>query len=338
MSFQTRAIAWLLVSRVTRFVRAGSLAVIALVAVPVLSACDTSPGAAALVGSNRITTDALQTQVNQSLEGGQLQSQSGFDQAAFTRQLLAHMINVRLLAAAAATHDVTVTQKDIDGQTAVFVKQAGSLKSLQQQAASGGVTAAQLPGFIRFAALEQKLSGALVADMTASPAQLAAEYQKNIDQFDQFEIAQIVVRSKARAEQILHSVRKHPGSFASYARSDSIDTATKSKGGLVGFVGRTALQQALGVSTPPKEGTFALAHTSSGYIVVHLISRRVQPESAVTQQLKASLFSSQAQSLLDKAISAEAARLGVHVSPRYGRWDASTDSVVAVTSPVSSSG
>jgi hypothetical protein len=326
------------VSRVTRVVRAGSLAVVVLVAVPALSACDTSPGAAALVGTNRITTDALQTQVNESLSGGDVQSQAGFDQASFTRQLLAHMINVRLLAAAAATHDVTVTQKDIDSQTAAFIKQAGSLKSLQQQAASGGVTVAQLPGFIRFAALEQKLSGALVADMTATPAQLAAEYQKNIDQFDQFEIAQIVVRSHARAQQILRSVRRHPGSFASYARSDSIDTATKHTGGLVGFVGRTALQQALGLSHPPTAGSFAIGRTSSGYIVVHVISRRVQPESAVTNQLKQSLFSPQAQALLAKAIATEADRLGVHVSPRYGRWDASTDSVVAVTSPVSSSG
>jgi hypothetical protein len=319
-------------------VRAGSLAIIALVASLALSACDTSPGAAALVGSNRITTDALQKQVNESLSGGQLQSQSGFDQASFTRQLLAHMINVRLLAAAAATHKVSVTQQDITSQTAAFVKQAGSLQALQQQAASGGVTKAQLPGFIEFAALEQKLSGALVADLTATPAQLTAEYQKNIDQFDQFEIAQIVVKSKARAEQILRSVRKNPGSFASYARSDSLDTTTRDKGGLVGFVGRTALQKALGISNPPKAGAFATAHSSSEYVVVHVISRKVQPESAVTQQLKQSLFSSQAQTLLSKAISAEADRLGVHVSPRYGRWDASTDSVVAVTSPVSSSG
>jgi hypothetical protein len=332
------AITWLPVFSVKRVARAGSLAVIVLVAVPVLSACDTSPGAAALVGTNRITTDALQKQVDESLSGGQLQSQTGFDQAAFTRQLLGHMINVRLLASTAAAHDVAVSQQDVANQTAAFVKQAGSLKTLQQQAASGGVTAAQLPGFIAFAALEQKLSGALVADLKATPAELAAEYQKNIDQFDQFQIAQIVVTSRSRAEQILHNVRKHPDSFASYARSDSIDTATKNSGGQVGFVGRTALQQALGGSTPPATGTFALAHTSSGYIVIHVISRRVQPQSAVTNQLKQSLFSSQAQTLLNKAISVQAARLGVHVSPRYGRWDSNTDSVVAITSPVSKSG
>jgi hypothetical protein len=88
----------------------------------------------------------------------------------------------------------------------------------------------------------------------------------------------------------------------------------------------------------PKPGTFRLAQSSGQYVVLHIIRRRVQPLSAVEPQLKASLFSSRAAGLLQAAVTAEAKKLGVHVSPRYGRWDAKTQAVVAATSPVSSPG
>jgi hypothetical protein len=328
---------WLLVSNTFR---ASALAVVALAALPVLSACtsNTSPGAAALVGSERITTGQLQTQLNESLAGGQLQAQQGFSRAAFERELLGHMISVDLVNATAADHHVTVTSQDIAAQQAAYVKSAGSLAALEQQAASGGVTAKQLPGFVRLAALQAKLGTALVAGLTATPAQLAAEYQKDIDQYDQIDVAQIAVKSKALADQILAKVKRDPSAFAGLAAKHSIDPKTKNKGGVVGFVGRTQVQSiAGGPKVPLKAGSYVVAHSGSTYVVLHIISRRTVPLSAVTSQLKASLFSSQEQALLAKAISAEATKLGVHVSPRYGHWDAKTGAVVANADPTVSS-
>jgi hypothetical protein len=291
-----------------------------------------------VIGSQRITTGQLQSQVTQSLAGGQLQKQQGFDRTTFTRQLLGHMINVDLINAAATAHHVTVTTQDISAQTAAFVQQTGSLAALKQQAAAGGVTAGQLPGFIRYAALEKKLGDALVANLTATPAELAAEYKKDIDQYDQLKIAQIAVKTKAQAQQILTKVRKNPAQFPVLAAKDSLDTATKTKGGLVGFVGRTAVQKALGAAqASATPGSFVIAHTSGNYVILHIIARKTQAESTVTAQLKTALFSAQTTTLLQKTISAEATKLGVHVSPRYGRWDNTTDAVVAATSPVSTS-
>jgi parvulin-like peptidyl-prolyl isomerase len=311
----------------------------ALAALPLVAACNTSPGAAAVVGSERISTSSLESQVNESLASGQVQKQQGFNRAAFTRELLAHMISVDLINAVAAQHNVTVDRQDITAQTDAFIQQTGSLTALKQQAAAGGVTAGQLPGFIRYAALQQKLSKDLVGGLTATPAELAAEYKKDIDQFDQLDIAQIAVKNQALAQTILRKVRKNPASFAALAQRYSLDTSTKANGGHVGFVGRTAVQKALGGATAVvTPGTFAVAHASGNYDVIHIISRRTQPEPAVTAQLKTSLFSGQAQTLLEKALSAEATKLGVHVSPRYGRWDSSTDTVVVVPDPVSSSG
>jgi len=322
---------------VAKHLRLGVLAVAAFAVVPVVSACSTSPGAAALVGNTRITTGQLQAQVHASLADGKAASQQGFNRTTFTQQLLSHMINVDLLNAAAAAHHVSVSRQDISAETASFVQQTGSYAALQQQAAEGGVSKAQLPGFIRYAALEKNLTTALINTLPVTSAQLAAEYRKDIDQFDQLQVAQISVKTKALAHHILAKVRRTPSSFASLAQKYSLDTTTKANGGVVGYVGRSAVQKALGSGVSVAPGTFAIAHSTGNWDVVHIISRRTTPESQVTSQLKQSLFSSQGATLLEKAISAEAVKLGVHVSPRYGHWDAKTDSVVANSNSVSSS-
>jgi hypothetical protein len=307
------------------------------VALPVVSACTTSPGAAAVVGSQKISIGELQSQVNQSLTGGGLAKQTGFNRTTFTREILSHLIGVDVLNAAAKAHDVSVTSQDVSAQLSSFVSQAGSLAALKTQAAQGGVSAGQLNDFVRFDALQSKLGTALTAKLTATPAQLNAEYQKDIDQYDQVDIAQIEVKSKALATRILNKSQANPAVFGSLAAKYSLDTATKAKGGEVGAVATSQVQKALGASAAPiTSGSFAIAHVSGNYDVIHFISRSVQPESTVTKQLKAALFSGQEQKLLQQAALAEAKKLGVNVSPRYGKWDNTTQAVVATKSATSS--
>jgi hypothetical protein len=321
--------------------RLSAFAVVALVALPVLSACGksntTSPGAAALVGSQRITTGQLQAQVKESLASGAVQKTQGYDQNTFIRELLSHLVSVDLLNSVAADRHVTLTTQDISAQTAAFVQQAGSEAALETQAAQGGVTKGQLPGFIRYAALQQKIGDALIANLPATAAQLAGEYQKDIDQYDQLDIAQIAVAKKSLANQILAKVRANPASFAGLAAKDSLDTATKTKGGLVGFVGTSQVKKVLGKGVAATPGTFVLAHSSSQYVVLHIIKRQVKPISAVTAELHTALFASQAQTLLTKTLTAEATKLGVHISPRYGKWDNTTQAVVASNNPATAS-
>jgi hypothetical protein len=305
---------------------------------PVLSACNTSPGSAAIVGGHKISTGQLQSQVDQSLAGGGVQKQAGFNRNSFTRTILGHLISIDVVNGAASAHHVSVTSQDVSAEMNGFIKSAGSLAALKTQAQQGGVSAAQLPGFVRFDALEQKLETALEASLVATPAQLAAEYQKDIDTFDQTDVAQIQVKQKALAHQILKQVRANPSSFASLAEKDSLDTTSKAKGGEVGFVGTSQVQKVLGANAAPiTAGTFALAQASGSYVIIHFIKRTVQKEASVIPQLKTALFSSQSQALLTKTLVAEATKLGVHVSPRYGKWNNTQQAVVASASPTSSS-
>ncbi|HVT20842.1 MAG TPA: peptidylprolyl isomerase [Mycobacteriales bacterium] len=329
----------------SRGVRRALVGAVATAAIPVLAACNTSPGAAALVGDHRIPVSTLQHQVDEALAyppiaaalapGSQFSQALGGSRDGFVRKTLSRLITDRLISLVAAAHHVTVTSKQISDQTSQFVQQAGSLQSLQQQAAeSVGVTPAQLPGLIRLTVLQQRLSDALIADLPATKAQLEAEYRKDIDQFDQLDVAQIAVGKKPLAERILAQARKDPSSFGALAKQYSEDTTTAGSGGEVGLVGRSQVVSLLGAAKS-KVGTVQLVHTRGEYLVLHIISRHVVPLSEASAQLKSSIYASQANVLLQKAISDEANRLGVHVSPRYGRWDPSTEAVLAVKSAVS---
>lgn len=324
------------------------LAVSALVAVPVLAACDTSPGAAAIIGSDHITTAHLFAEVNAqladpnvkaALANPQYSTAIGGDQLGFTRDTLARMIDENLVSKVAAAHHVTVTPAEVASETSSFEQQSGSLSALQQSAAQQvGVGAKELPDLIRFTVLQQKLATALTANLTATPAQLQQEYQKDIDQYDQLDVAEIAVSSKKLADTILTKVRNKPSSFASLARKDSLDTATKAKGGAVGLVPRSQVVTLLGSASKAKPGSFQVAHSSSQWVVLHIIKRQLTPLSAVTQQVKTALFSSQSQALLSKAVTSEGSTLGVHVNPRFGTWNNAEQSVVATKSSTSATG
>jgi parvulin-like peptidyl-prolyl isomerase len=331
---------------VSRSLRVASLAVAALAALPVLSACHTNPGSAALVGGHRITTGELQSEVNgaladpavtAALANPQYSKPLGANRTGFIRATLGRLINQQVVDEVAAAHHVTVTPQEIKAQIASFVQQAGSLTALQTSAADQvGVSVNQLPSLIRFTVMQQKLSTALIANLTATPAQLAAEYQKDIDTYDQIDIAQIAVATKALGETVLAKAKADPSSFGALAEKYSVDTASKANGGEVGYVGRSQVQQVLGAADKNAgPGSIVLAHTSGDYVVIHIIARRTEPISAVTGKLKTAIFQSQSQTLLEKAIVAEAKKLGVSVSPRYGHWDNATQSVVATKSPVS---
>ncbi|HEX3707649.1 MAG TPA: peptidylprolyl isomerase [Mycobacteriales bacterium] len=335
--------------RRSRGARRAVVAALAVVTFPILAACDTSPDSAAVVGSEHISISDLQHQVNLALAdpqitaalapGSQFSQTLGGSQAGFVRTTLTRLISDRLFSAVAAAHHVTVTSKEVSDATAQFVEQAGSAAALQQQAAEGiGVTAAGLPALVRLTVLQQKLSDALVADLPATPAQLQTEYQKDIDTYDELDVAQIAMTNKKLAHQVLAQARSAPDTFPALAKRYSQDTQTQPNGGEVGLVGRSQVVSLLGSAAKAKVGNIELAHSSGEYVILHIISRHLVPISQATAQLKSALFASQAQTLLTKELAAEGKRLGVHVSPRYGHWDAKTETVVANKSATSSAG
>jgi parvulin-like peptidyl-prolyl isomerase len=319
--------------------RVSALSVVAVAAIPLLSACSTSPGAAATVGGTRISTGTLQAGVNAALANPQAAAQIGGNRGTFARELLAKMISDDVVAAIAASRHVTVSLLDVSKQTQAFVQQAGSLATLRTQAAQGGVPPSALPAFIHAFTLQQKVEDSLISTLPVTTAQLQQAYDANRDKYDQVDAAHILVKSKALATSLLAQVKADPSRFAALAAKYSIDTGSKDKGGELGFESRSQVVPAFGTALfTHKPGSFVIAHSKFGYHVIHIIAHRVQSLASVTPELKTTIFASQRTALLGKAVIAESRRLGVHVSPRYGRWDAAKQTVDATKDSVSSAG
>ena len=309
---------------------AGSSAVLVLATV-LLSGCNTSPGAAALVGDDRISTSQLQHEVDRALSLPNVQPSLSSNRIGFARSELSRMVTNLIVAAAAEDHHLAVSQADISQQLNAFAQQAGGQAQLVQQAEQSGIPRAELPSFTRYYVLQQKLADQLIANVPVSQAELQAAYQKNIDQYNQVHSAHILVKTKALADNILAKVKRNPSSFAQLALKYSTDTSNKQSGGDLGFAGRGQFVPAFSNAIfKAKPGSFIEVHSQFGWHVVHVIAHRVVSLAQAAPQLKSSLLQTTRDKMLSEALASEGHKLGVHINPRYGRWDFNTQTVVGV--------
>jgi hypothetical protein len=148
-------------------------------AAPLLSACgnDAHPGAAAVVGGDRITVSQLENRVNEvrSAQRAATTGEAQYEQAiaksgGLTRDTLHGMVLDRVLHQAAQDAGVTVTRKEVQRFRGELEKQAGDAKALEvawlQQY---GVAPERLDDNLRVQIEAQKLAAALGTD-TSQPA------------------------------------------------------------------------------------------------------------------------------------------------------------------------
>ncbi|MGW2211028.1 SurA N-terminal domain-containing protein [Streptomyces sp. NPDC001781] len=112
----------------------------AIAAAPLLTACgnDAHPGAAAVVGGQRITVSQLESRVNEvrAAQRAEVTDQAQYQQVlastgSLTRDTLHNMVLDRVLHRAARDQGVTVTRKEIQRMRADLQKQAGGAEQLR---------------------------------------------------------------------------------------------------------------------------------------------------------------------------------------------------------------
>jgi parvulin-like peptidyl-prolyl isomerase len=313
-----------------RSTRVAAVGLPVLLAAAALTGCDTSPGAAAVVGSQRISTHRLQQEVDRGLANPSAAQQLGADRAGFVRKELSRLVTNLLVAKAAQNNGVTASNSDIDQELASLAQQAGGQQQLEQSAASSGVPKPELRNFLYYYVLQQKIGAKLVAAVTVSPAQLQAAYNSQIDQFDQVDAAHILVKTKAQADSLLKQVKAHPSSFAALAKKYSLDTGSKANGGDLGFQPHSQFVKPFADAIfAAKVGSFTEVQSQFGWHVIHVIDRHTTTLAQATPQLKAAILGPQEEALVQSALTKAAEQLGVHVNPRYGVWDPKTTTVVA---------
>lgn len=314
-----------------------AVAVVSTVVVA-LSACGTSrSGAAAVVGSSRITTDDLNALVSRGLADPMAKQKISADEQGYQRQELAQLINRRVFTAAAQAQQVIVTDGDVDKRLGEFADQLGGRKNLEQQANANGIATPDLGPYVRDLVLKDALGDALTKDEPVDPAALKSLYDKAGAQFDQVHSAHILVKDQALAQQLLAQVKADPTTFAALAKANSIDTSNKDNGGDLGFAGRGQFVQpfedAVFKAAP---GAFVIAQTQFGFHVIHVLEHRTTSIEQATPELRRVALKNVRDQRLQALLTATAKKLGVTVNPRFGRYDAATGTVVATPDKVSS--
>ncbi|MFH8464185.1 SurA N-terminal domain-containing protein [Streptomyces sp. NPDC017991] len=161
-------------------------------AAPLLTACgsDAHPGAAAVVGDDRITVSQLENRVNEvrTAQRAATTGEAQYEQAiaksgGLTRDTLHGMVLDRVLHRAADDAGVTVTRKEIQQARAGLEQQAGGAKALEVSwLQQYGVPPERLDDNLRVQIEAQKLAAALGTD-TSQPAfwKALSEASKKLD-------------------------------------------------------------------------------------------------------------------------------------------------------------
>ncbi|MFJ6086109.1 SurA N-terminal domain-containing protein [Streptomyces sp. NPDC092369] len=150
-----------------------------IAAAPLLSACgsDAHPGAAAVVGGQRITVAQLENRVGEvrSAQRAAVSDDAQYKQAvaqtgSLTRDTLHGMVLDRVLHRAAQDEDVTVSRHEIQQMRTGLEQQVGGSKALETAwLQQYGVAPARLDDNLRLQLEAQKLAQALGTD-TSKPA------------------------------------------------------------------------------------------------------------------------------------------------------------------------
>lgn len=328
-------------TRLTLSRRLTATASLSLVAALAMTGCAKAShaGAAATVGGTRISTIDLQGAVDRGLADPQAQQQLGAQKEDFQRQVLTRLIQGVLVDKLAARRKVTITQQQVDARRAEFAKQLGGDDKLVAQAAQNGFAAPDLAKYIHTIALRDLVGDKLVADVIVPDAQLRALYAQATT-YDQVHAAHILVKDLATATNIIAQVTADPTKFAALAKQYSIDTSNKDSGGDLGLASKGQFVKEFEAAIfSGKAGTIVgPVHTQFGYHIIHIIEHKKTTFEQAKADLTKQALTQKRTDALDKALSEEATKDGISVSPRYGKWDPKAAQVIAVPSALSSPG
>lgn len=293
---------------------------------------------AAVVNGARVSVKQLQAEIpviKASQQGQTLSPQEA------TRQALIAAIENELFRQVAKQRNITPTKAEIDTRLQQLRAQFQDEATFQQQVKAAGYTMATLRSDFLFNNLiTQSLQKQLVPPVTAEEVQRVYDVQKQ--QFRQVMVEHILfavsaTKSQAQALKQANAALaelKAGADFSTVAKKESDDTGSKANGGKI--------DQWLTVSDPNLDQAFANAawaapigkltgpvRSSFGYHIIVTLKKRIQPLSELEAQIRSNLESQVGTRAITDFVTSIVKKAKIVVNPRYGDWDATTQSIVA---------
>ncbi|MFD1178248.1 peptidyl-prolyl cis-trans isomerase [Paenibacillus puldeungensis] len=190
-------------------------------------------------------------------------------------QVLSQMINEELVNQEAKKQNLQVSSADIDKEIQTYITQYGSEEAFNQALEQAGMTKENLRKTVD---MNLKLTKLLEPKIKVTDEQIKQVYDANQDAFktpEQVRTSVILVKTEAEANDIIKQL-KSGADFAELAKSKSLDTATKDKGGDTDFFARGQKEEAVEVAAfkLAKDEISGAVKTSEGYQVLKLTDRK----------------------------------------------------------------
>jgi peptidyl-prolyl cis-trans isomerase SurA len=189
---------------------------IGLAGVAVLAGCRTSPNVAAYVGEDTVTVTELQSAVDERLADPDIAAFAAGDEAGYARQVLGLQVAEEVYDAAAARHDVTVTDADVRRRIETLLAGAAQEDVFRQLAQQQGVNAADVEENIRQQLVRVQLAAA-TGQADLSDAALRERYEQSSAGLSQVQLGIITVPDQATADAVLGQLRADPAAYPALA-------------------------------------------------------------------------------------------------------------------------
>lgn len=292
-----------------------------------LVACSGATPPAATVGGAEITNERLAHEVKVFEFLSELSQQpcgtreNGETEAsACARFALSSVIEEQFAGTYAATHDITVSDADIQPTLDNLDQQLGK-KKVDDLLTAHGLTRVDLSDIARRSLLLGDVQSA-VTEERLSDAALRQLYEQGILDFTTIQVEHILVKTKAEAEAVYAQVTA-PGAtekdFQNLAKQVSIDPTAKQNGGSLGSAAASSYVPSFGAAAAALEsGEISTpVHSKYGWHVIRLVNKQVQSYADAKQ----GLIDQHSIVEFNAWLRSEIAAKGVDVNPRYGRYD-----------------
>lgn len=323
------------------------LPIAALALALLLGACGGTAGnyfapTAAVVEGVKIPEIRVKRQLAQLLSdpslAGQFQGREGLPlRQQAEREILVRMIRGEVIAHAAGGVGVGVTSEEIESRLDQVKSQFESEQAFRAELRRRALSLAEIETAIRDELLGRRVVEAVTRDVTVPEEQIAAYYEENRGQFDgQVRAAHVLIcaqfdanaracthtpEDEAQARSVAERARAGED-FAGLALQFSRDTGTSQKGGDLGWFGGGQLvpefeQAALAlepgqVSDPVR--------TRFGFHVIKLAAKG-RPLAEAREEIVQAVGEAPRQQAFDAWLRQAFAGASVRVSPKYGRFD-----------------
>lgn len=321
------------------------IVVLAVLAV-VLSACTTTPTAAATVDGSEISDAELAAQLPEFKVLAELQGATcggalpgaeapSDPDAACAQQALGVLIQDRVLQNYATANQITVPEADIAKtlqEIEAGAPQEGAFDALLKKQ---GVTREQFGEFVKklllFAAVQEQVSGTGMEEEA-----LRKSYEEDTLPFTTIDTAHILVADQAQADEIFAKATKE--NFAALAEKYSEDPGSAKKGGDLGAISAASLVPEYATAAANAEPGTIIGPIKSqfGYHIIFVKDVKVKPFEEARKELEGD--SAASQGFFQRWLTDRLKAADITVNPRYGRYDVETNTVVPISSTGASAG